>query len=231
MAEARTIKGIAFDAYGTLFDVYSVVALAEEIFPGDGKALAELWRDRQIEYTRIRTLCGQYADFWTVTGDALDFTCDRLALDLTPRDRDRLMAQYERLPAFPENLHALQELQRLGVRLGILSNGTPWMIANAVAAAGMDGLFDHILSVDSVRKFKTAPEVYQLGPDAFGCSAAEILFVSSNGWDVCGATWFGYTTFWVNRADAPLERLGVRPTAEGHTLDDVVAFARMRSLP
>lgn len=231
MAEARTIKGIAFDAYGTLFDVYSVVALAEEIFPGDGKALAELWRDRQIEYTRIRTLCGQYADFWTVTGDALDFTCDRLALDLTPRDRDRLMAQYERLPAFPENLHALQELQRLGVRLGILSNGTPWMIANAVAAAGMDGLFDHILSVDSVRKFKTAPEVYQLGPDAFGCSAAEILFVSSNGWDVCGATWFGYTTFWVNRADAPLERLGVRPTAEGHTLDDVVAFARTRSLP
>jgi 2-haloacid dehalogenase len=231
MAEARTIKGIAFDAYGTLFDVYSVVALAEEIFPGDGKALAELWRDRQIEYTRIRTLCGQYADFWTVTGDALDFTCDRLALDLTPRDRDRLMAQYERLPAFPENLHALQELQRLGVRLGILSNGTPWMIANAVAAAGMDGLFNHILSVDSVRKFKTAPEVYQLGPDAFGCSAAEILFVSSNGWDVCGATWFGYTTFWVNRADAPLERLGVRPTAEGHTLDDVVAFARTRSLP
>lgn len=231
MAEARTIKGIAFDAYGTLFDVYSVVALAEEIFPGDGKALAELWRNRQIEYTRIRTLCGQYADFWTVTGDALDFTCDRLALDLTPRDRDRLMAQYERLPAFPENLHALQELQRLGVRLGILSNGTPWMIANAVAAAGMDGLFDHILSVDSVRKFKTAPEVYQLGPDAFGCSAAEILFVSSNGWDVCGATWFGYTTFWVNRADAPLERLGVRPTAEGHTLDDVVAFARTRSLP
>lgn len=231
MAEARTIKGIVFDAYGTLFDVYSVVALVEEIFPGDGKALAELWRDRQIEYTRIRTLCGQYADFWTVTGDALDFACDRLALDLTPRDRDRLMAQYERLPAFPENLPALRELQRLGIGFGILSNGTPWMIASAVAAAGMDGLFDHILSVDSVRKFKTAPEAYQLGPDAFGCSAAEILFVSSNGWDVCGATWFGYTTFWVNRAVAPLERLGVRPTAEGHTLDDVVRFARMRLAP
>ena len=125
MAEARTIKGIAFDAYGTLFDVYSVGALAEEIFPGDGKALAELWRDRQFEYTRIRTLSGQYADFWTITGDALDFACDRLALALTPGDRDRLMAQYERLHAFPENLRALQELQRLGIPLGILSNGTP----------------------------------------------------------------------------------------------------------
>ena len=226
MAAKQTIKAIAFDAYGTLFDVYSVVALAEEIFPGDGKALVELWRDRQIDYTRIRTLSGQYADFWTVTGDALDFACDRLALALTPPDRDRLMAQYERLHAFPENLRALQELRRLGVPLGILSNGTPWMIANAVAAAGMDGLFDHVLSADSVRKFKTAPEAYQLGPDAFGCPAAEILFVSSNGWDVCGAAWFGYTTFWVNRADAPLERLGVRPAGEGHTLDDVVEFTR-----
>jgi 2-haloacid dehalogenase len=98
------------------------------------------------------------------------------------------------------------------------------MIASAVAAAGMDGLFAHILSVDSVRKFKTASEAYQLGPDAFGCPAQEILFVSSNGWDACGATWFGYTTLWVNRAGAPLERLGVRPTAEGRTLNDVVDF-------
>ena len=105
------------------------------------------------------------------------------------------------------------------------------MIANAAAAAGMDGLFDHILSADSVRKFKTAPEAYQLGPDAFGCPAAEILFVSSNGWDVCGATWFGYTTFWVNRAGAPLERLGVQPAVEGRSLDDVVTFARMRLTP
>ena len=224
MAEARTIRAIAFDAYGTLFDVYSIGALAEEIFPGDGKALAELWRERQIDYTRLRTLSGQYADFWTVTGDALDFACDRLVLGLTPRNRDRLMAQYERLHAFPENLRVVQELKRLGLALGILSNGTPWMIANAVAAAGMDGLFDHILSVDGVRKFKTAPEAYQLGPDAFGCPASEILFVSSNCWDVCGATWFGYTTFWVNRADAPLERLGVQPTCEGHSLVDVVGF-------
>lgn len=227
MTQAQTIKGIAFDAYGTLFDIYSIGALAEEVFPGDGKALAELWRERQIDYTRLRTLSGQYADFWTVTGDALDFACDRLALHLTPRDRDRLMAQYERLHAFPENLRVLQELKHLGLALGILTNGTPRMIANAVAAAGMDGLFDHILSADSVRKFKTAPEAYQLGPDAFGCSAAEILFVSSNCWDVCGAAWFGYTTFWVNRLGVPLERLGVGPAGEGRSLNDLVQFASL----
>jgi 2-haloacid dehalogenase len=134
------------------------------------------------------------------------------------------MAQYERLTAFPENRNLLQRLKSHGLPLAILSNGTAQMIASAVSAAGMDGLFDHILSVDQVKRFKTAPEAYQLGPDAFGCPACEILFVSSNGWDVCGATWFGYTTFWVNRAGAPLERLGVQPSAQGRSLSDVAAF-------
>lgn len=226
MPEAPTIKAVAFDAYGTIFDVYSIGALAEEIFPGSGRALAELWRDRQIEYTRLRTLSGRYADFWTVTGDALDFACERLGLPMAPQARTRLMDEYAQLAAFPENLAALQELRRLGLPLAILSNGTPEMIASAVSGAGMDGVFDHILSADSVRRFKTAPEVYQLGPDAFGCPAAEILFVSSNAWDVCGATWFGYTAFWVNRAAAPLERLGVRPAVEGRSLGDVVRFAQ-----
>ena len=160
---------------GTLFDVYSIGALAEELFPGAGKALAELWRDRQIDYTRIRTLSGRYADFWSVTGDALNFACDRLGLALTPDARACLMDQYARLGAFPENLGVLESLRRLGLPLAILSNGTPAMIASAVSAAGMDGLLDHILSADSVRQFKTAPEAYQLGPDAFGCPAGEIL--------------------------------------------------------
>jgi 2-haloacid dehalogenase len=230
MADARTIKAIAFDAYGTLFDVYSIGALAEEMFPGAGKPLAELWRDRQIDYTRIRTLSGRYADFWSLTGDALDFACDRLGLALTHAVRARLMDQYARLPPFAENLGALTQLRRLGLPLAILSNGTPDMIASAVSAASLDGVFDHILSADRVRRFKTAPEAYQLGPDAFGCPAAEIVFVSSNAWDVCGATWFGYTAFWVNRTGAPLERLGVRPAGEGRSLDDVVTFASGSSL-
>lgn len=219
------IKAIAFDAYGTLFDVYSIGALAEDIFPGSGTRLAEIWRDRQIDYTRLRTLSGRHADFWRITGDALHFACERLGLALDAAARDRLMGQYARLTPFPENLDALRALKQQGMPLAILSNGTREMIASAVSAAGMDGLFAHILSAESVRKFKTAPEVYQLGPDALGCPASEILFVSSNAWDACGAAWFGYTAFWVNRAGAPLEKLGVQPAAEGRSLSDVVAFA------
>jgi 2-haloacid dehalogenase len=231
MAGTRTIKAIAFDAYGTLFDVYSIGAVAEDLFPGAGKPLAELWRDRQIDYTRIRTLSGRYADFWSVTGDALDFACDRLGLTLTPASRNRLMDQYACLPPFPENLDALKQLRGLGLPLAILSNGTHQMIASAVSAAGMEGMFDHILSADSVRKFKTSPEAYQLGPNAFGCPPSEILFVSSNAWDVCGAAWFGYAAFWVNRSVAPLERLDSRPAGEGRSLDDVVSFVRSSPAP
>ena len=218
------IKAVAFDAYGTLFDVYSIGALAEEIFPGHGEALAALWRDKQIDYTRLRTLCGRYADFWTITGDALQFACETLGLGLSAQQQGRLMQQYASLVAFPENLAALQAMKRQGLPLAILSNGTPAMLASAIAAAGMDNVFDHVLSVDRVRKFKTAPEAYQLAPDAFGCPVAEILFVSSNGWDVCGATWFGFTTFWINRAGRPLERLGVTPTATGRSMNEVADF-------
>jgi 2-haloacid dehalogenase len=219
------LKAAAFDAYGTIFDVYSIGALAEDIFPGRGTVLAEIWRDRQIEYTRLRTLSGRYADFRQVTGDALDYACERLGLALTATDRERLMSQYDRLAPFPDCLPALRRLRDSGLPLAILSNGTRAMLDSAIAAAGMDGLFTHVLSADAVRKYKTAPEVYQLGPDAFGCAPGEILFVSSNCWDACGAAWFGYTSFWINRAGAPLERLGVTPAGEGRSLDDVAVFA------
>ncbi|HEX2529458.1 MAG TPA: haloacid dehalogenase type II [Geminicoccus sp.] len=222
------IRAIAFDAYGTLFDVYSIGRLAAELFPGKGQAVATLWRDKQIEYTRLRTICGRYADFWTVTQDALAYTCERLSLPLDEPAQERLMGEYARLQAYPENRPALERLKATGLPLAILSNGTPAMLASAVHAAGMDGLFDHLLSVDTVRRFKTAPEAYQLGPDAFGCPAGEILFVSSNNWDVCGAAWFGYPTFWINRQGLPAERLGVSPTATGRTMDDVVTFALSR---
>jgi 2-haloacid dehalogenase len=218
------IRAIAFDAYGTLFDVYSIARLADELFPGKGEAVAGLWRDKQVEYTRLRTLCGHYADFWQVTEDALTYTCERLNLPLAAEAMDRLMDQYARLESHPENKAALSRLKKEGIPMAILSNGTHAMLTSAVAAAGMDGLFDHILSVDGVRRYKTAPEAYQLGPDALGLPAREILFVSSNGWDACGATWFGYPTFWINRHGLPPERLGVQPTMTGRTMDDVVAF-------
>jgi 2-haloacid dehalogenase len=218
------IKAVAFDAYGTLFDVYSIGALAEELFAGRGAELAALWRDKQIEYTRLRTLCSRYADFWQVTEDGLAFACAQLGLALSEASKQRLMDQYARLSPHPEVRAALLRFKAKGLPLAILSNGTRPMLESAVAAAGMDGLFDHLLSVDAVQKYKTAPEAYQLGPDAFGCDVSEILFVSSNCWDACCATWFGYTTFWINRTGGPLERLGVAPTATGRTMDDVVAF-------
>jgi 2-haloacid dehalogenase len=220
------IKAVLFDAYGTLFDVYSVSLAADEIFPGHGARFAEIWRDRQIDYTRLRTLSDQYKNFWEITADALDFTAERLSLSLTPEARATLLSAYETLIPFPENIAALKQLRALGLPLGILTNGNHSMIAGHVTNAGMNGLFDHILSVETVRKFKTAPEAYQLGPDAFSLPAHEILFVSSNNWDACAATWFGYQTFWVNRAHAPAERLDVAASASGKSLNDVVQFLR-----
>ena len=221
-----TIQAIVFDAYGTLFDVYSIGALAEKLFPGRGAALAELWRDKQIEYTRLRTMCSMYKPFWEVTQDALVFSCNKLGLDLTLDAQNALMGQYAKLTAFPENLEVLQQLRERGLKLAILSNGNPQMLDSAVEAAGMRGIFNHILSVDAVKKFKTAPEAYQLAPDVFGLSAKSILFVSSNCWDACGATWFGYTTFWVNRASAPLEELGVSPDGTGRDMRDLLRFVQ-----
>ena len=219
-----SIQEIAFDAYGTLFDVYSVNVLGDKLFPGRGEALAQLWRSKQIEYTQLRTLCSMYKPFWEVTQDALVFSCKKLGLELSLEAQNALMGEYARLKAFPENLAVLRDLHAQGLKLSILSNGTSHMLQSAVEAAGMQGLFSHLLSVDSVRKYKTAPEAYQLGPDTFGVPAKQILFVSSNAWDVCCATWFGYTTFWVNRQQAPLEELGVAPHGTGRSLQDVIDF-------
>jgi 2-haloacid dehalogenase len=224
---AEPPAGILFDAYGTLFDVYSLGSLAEELFPGHGAALAQLWRERQLDYTRLRTLSDTYADFLTVTRDALRYSCDRLRLDLSDEGCRRLLDQYHRLSAYPEVLPALELLRAHGHELAILSNGTPAMLDSAVSAAGMSVLFTHILSADTVRKFKTAPEVYQLGVDAFHRPAGQLVFVSSNGWDACCATGFGYRTLWVNRSGDPAERLGVLPTAEGRTLNDIFSFLKV----
>ena len=219
-----TIRAIAFDAYGTLFDVHSIGELADELFPGQGNALEELWRIKQIDYTRLRTLSNRYAPFSQVTREALVFAGKSLGLLLSDERIMRLMRQYDRLAPFPENAAALARLKAHGLPLAILSNGDPAMLAAVVAHAGLDNVFDHLLSVDTVRRFKTAAEAYALAPTAFSLDAKDILFVSSNCWDVCGATWFGFTSFWINRAGAPREELGVAPHGEGRTMDDVVAF-------
>ena len=218
------LRAVLFDAYGTLFDVYSVSFLAEQLFPGQGQSLALLWRDKQIDYTRLLTMGGRYKPFWAVTRDGLRFAARRLGLNLSADAEERLMNQYHHLSAFPENREVLAELLRRGVPTGILSNGDPEMLAVAVKSAGLEGMLQHVLSVHSVQRFKTDPAAYALGPLALDMQAREILFVSSNGWDAIGATWHGYSTLWVNRADMPLEQLDTEPTRTGNSLRDVLDF-------
>jgi len=218
------VQAVIFDAYGTLFDVYSISALADRLFRGDGEKLAALWRLKQIEYTQLRTLCATYKPFWEVTQDALVFSCRALGLELDLTAQHALMSQYAKLQPFPECQDVLERLRNQGLKLAVLSNGNPEMLTTVVKAAGMQSLFSHLLSVDSVKKFKTAPEAYQLGPDIFGIPPKNMLFVSSNCWDVCGAGWFGYKTFWVNRSAAPIEELGVVPNGEGRSLSDLLPF-------
>ena len=230
---------VLFDAYGTLFDVYSVAQLAEELFPGQGQALSVLWRDKQIEYTRLVTTSNHgahYQPFSVLTRAALVFAIKKLVVGpgetMTQDDFllehepaiDMLLAQYQQLDAFPENLAVLQQLKARGIPAGILSNGDAAMLLAAVHSAGFDGLLDHVISVDPIRKFKTHPDAYALGEQATGLAARDILFVSCNAWDALGATWHGYTTLWVNRYHLPFEELGTQPNRTGGDLRAVLDF-------
>ena len=217
-------KAVLFDVYGTLLDVYSVALRAEQMFPGAGERLARAWRDRQIEYSRLVSMSGRYRPFWQLTRDALQVTAAALRLPLDDAGADSLMNEYRHLSAFPENRGVLQALADRGIRAGVLSNGDPEMLAVAIRSAGLTELIAPVLSVHATRRYKTDPAAYAIGPVAMGLAASEILFVSSNCWDAIGATWYGFTTLWVNRADAPMERLGTEPTRVGRSLRDVLEF-------
>ena len=231
---------VLFDAYGTLFDVYSVAIKAEQLFPGQGQLLAKAWRDKQIEYSRLLTTCNHgahYEPFWSVTEKALRYAIKVIALSAysTPasgrfdmKNSDsaviELMNQYRHLLAFPENREVLARLKSRGVITGILSNGDPAMLEVAVKSAGLADVLDHVISVDSIRKYKTHPDAYALGSNATGLQPKQMLFVSSNGWDIAGAGWAGYRTLWVNRAGLPAEEIGLPPTRVGTSLRDVFSF-------
>jgi len=217
-------KAVLFDVYGTLLDVYSVALRAEQMFPGAGERLARLWRDRQIEYSRLVSMSGQYRPFWQLTRDALQVSAATLRLSLDAAGEDSLMNEYRHLSAFPENRGVLQALAARGIRAGVLSNGDPDMLAVAMRSGGLTDLIDPVLRVHETRRYKTDPAAYAIGPAALGLPAQDILFVSSNCWDAIGATWFGFTTLWINRYDAPLEQLGVAPTRTGRSLRDVLEF-------
>jgi len=217
-------KAVLFDVYGTLLDVYSVGLRAEQMFPGAGERLARAWRDKQIDYSRLVSMSGRYRPFWQLTRDALQVSAAALRLPLDTAGEDSLMNEYRHLSAFPENRAVLQTLVDRGIRAGVLSNGDPEMLDVTLRSAGLIELVDPVLSVHATRRYKTDPAAYALGPDALGVPASEILFVSSNCWDAIGATWYGYTTLWINRADAPMEQLGIATTRVGHSLRDVLEF-------
>jgi len=201
------IRGYVFDAYGTLFDVHSVVE-AGRALTADPVTLSTLWRQKQLEYTWLRSLMGRYEDFWMVTEAALRYSVRHLGLPATDTQLTRLMNAYLTLACFPEVPEALARVA--GRPRAILSNGAPRMLTAAVASSRLDRLVEHVISVDRVRIYKPAPAVYALGPSTLGVAAEELLFVSSNAWDVAGAKAFGYRVAWCNRLGAPEEELGVR---------------------
>ena len=234
-ANAVLLRAVLFDAYGTLFDVYSVGLLAEQLFPGRGQALGVMWRDKQIEYTHLVSTSSHgahYRPFWELTRAALVYAIKKI-VDGAVADWatggfdvkvEQLMNQYRHLSAFPENREVLQALKSRGIVTGVLSNGDPAMLSVAVRSAGLGDLLDHVISVDTIRKYKTHPDAYALGPQATGLPVAQIAFVSSNSWDALAATWFGYQTLWVNRNRLPFEELGTQPLHIGTSLRDVLAL-------
>lgn len=208
-AGVSTIKAIAFDAYGTLFDVFSVTALCEQLFPGNGAALAQLWRAKQLQYSLLRSLMARHRDFWQLTEDGLVYATESLKLGLTSEKRKQLMNAYLRLAVFPDVKPGLEALKKRGLRLAILSNGEPNMLKAAASGAGIAHLLDQIISVEEVKIFKPSPLVYQLASQRLKAGANEVGFVSSNSWDVNGAGSAGLLTFWIQRsAGEPPEELG-----------------------
>ena len=218
MNSAAPVRGHVFDAYGTLFDVHSVIEVGREV-TADPQALSATWRQKQLEYTWLRALMGRYEDFWTVTEAALRYAIRRLALTASEAQIRRLMDAYLSLACFPEVKAALSALAPRPC--AILSNGSPRMLEAAVASSGLGGHLDHVLSVDAVKTYKPSPQVYALGPQALGVAAEELLFVSSNAWDVAGAKAFGYQVAWCNRTQAPEEELGVRADVMVSRLDQL----------
>jgi 2-haloacid dehalogenase len=213
-------RAFVFDAYGTLFDVHAAVARHAQAVGPEGSRLSEIWRAKQLEYSWVLSLAGEYEPFWALTQRALDYAfarCPTVDRGL----RAALLDAYRSLDAYPEVARVLARLRERGFRTGILSNGSPDMLESAVASAGLAGLLDAVLSVDAIGIFKTSPSTYGLVTAAFDVAPAEVVFVSSNRWDAAGATAFGFRSVWVNRAGLPDEYDAFPPAA---TVSDLSAL-------
>jgi 2-haloacid dehalogenase len=220
------VEACVFDAYGTVFDFASAARSCADVLGDDVVRVSALWRDKQLQYTWLRAAQGRHADFWRVTGDALDFTLEALGLARPAQDglRERLMQLYLTLEPFPEVPGVLAALRQAGRKTAILSNGTPAMLDAIVRGAGLGGAFDAVLSVEEVGVFKPHPRVYQMAVDRLGCPVDAIAFQSSNAWDACAASAFGMQVVWCNRYGQPRERLPGAPDCEITTLADLPAL-------
>jgi 2-haloacid dehalogenase len=213
-----------FDAYGTLFDVHAAVRRHGEALGADATALSALWRAKQLEYSWVRSLAGRYQDFWRLTEQALDYAFAAFP-SADPTLKPSLLAAYRKLDCYPEVPEIVRTLRRQGKQLAILSNGTPDMLASAVSAAGLDGCFDAILSVDAVKAYKTDQRIYDLATMHFRVYPEAVSFQSSNRWDIAGATAYGLRTVWINRFGAPEEYSDLAPAAVLPTLEGLLRLA------
>lgn len=219
----QDIEACVFDAYGTLFDVHSAAARCRDDLGEKADALSALWRQKQLEYTWLRSLMAAHTDFWQITGDALDYAMASVDLDDAAL-REKLMSLYLALDAYPEVPGVLQKLKDAGMKTAILSNGSPMMLDAAVKNAGIAPLLDAVLSIEEVGIFKVSPKTYQLAVDRLGAAPDQICFMSSNAWDAAGAAYFGFQVAWINRFGQTPERLPGTPRAELTSLEPLPAL-------
>jgi 2-haloacid dehalogenase len=219
----RPIRAILFDAFA-IFDPRPVLAVAERVYHEKAAMLVQAWLTRQFEYQWLRALGDRYVDFWQSTEDSLAFAARQVGLTLTPEKQIQLMAPYADLVVWPDVMEALPTFEHRGVTLGVLSNMTGSMLESGLAKAELRGLFSHVLSTDTVRSYKPARPAYQLGVNTLGLERSEILFVAFAGWDVAGAVWFGYPTYWLNRLGSAAEELDALPLETGTDLHSLFAF-------
>lgn len=219
----KKIKAIAFDAF-PIFDLLQVDSFTKSLIPEKGDDVAKLWRAKQFEYCWLRTAGQQYKDFWEITGDALVYATKKAGVNLSPPEKKQLMDQYLTLSPWPDVIPALQEIRRKNIRLSFLSNMTTEMLTSSLKHSKMEEYFDEVISTDLAKTYKPDPNAYQLGIDILKLKKEEILFVAFAGWDMAGAKWFGYPTFWLNRLQLPDEELSAAANGTGKMIGDLLNF-------
>ncbi|MCA1055009.1 haloacid dehalogenase type II [Rossellomorea aquimaris] len=217
------IKAFIFDAYGTLFDVHSVMEKCNELFPGKGESISGIWRQKQLEYSFLRQLMGRYTTFREITKDALRYACKEAGAELSRDAEEELMASYLKLKHYDETEEVLEKLK--SHQTAIFSNGSFDMLSPLVEQSPFASLLDEVLSVDEIKQFKPTPMSYQLVLDKLGVRREEVLFMSSNTWDIAGASSFGFHTAWINRKGVTMDELGVEPDYEYRDLRGILEHA------